>query len=49
MLIEHDMNFVMDICDEIIVLDHGEEIAVGKPSAIKKNKKVIKAYLGEWC
>lgn len=47
LLIEHDMNFVMGMSDKVIVLDHGEEIAEGKPSAVKKNKKVIKAYLGE--
>ncbi len=46
LLIEHDMGFVMDLCDEVVVLDHGEEIAVGKPAAIKKNKRVIQAYLG---
>jgi branched-chain amino acid transport system ATP-binding protein len=45
-LIEHDMSFVMDLCDEIVVLDHGVEIAIGPPSKIKKNKKVINAYLG---
>ena len=47
LLVEHDMNFVMGISDEIVVLDHGDEIAVGTPAKIKKNKKVIKAYLGE--
>ena len=47
LLIEHDMSFVMDLCDEIVVLDHGEEIAVGTPKQIQKNKKVINAYLGE--
>jgi ABC-type branched-subunit amino acid transport system ATPase component len=47
LLIEHDMGFVMDLCDEIVVLDHGDEIAIGTPAQIKKNRKVIKAYLGE--
>lgn len=47
LIIEHDMNFIMDMSDEVIVLDHGEEIATGKPSLIKKNKKVIEAYLGK--
>ena len=44
--IEHDMEFVMNLADTVIVLDYGEEIATGKPSMIKKNKKVIDAYLG---
>ena len=46
LLIEHNMNFVMDISDKVIVLDHGEEIAVGEPAIIRKNKKVLDAYLG---
>lgn len=45
--IEHDLKFVMDLADQVIVLDHGKQIAQGKPSQIKKNKKVLQAYLGE--
>lgn len=47
LLIEHDMRFVMGLCEKIVVLDHGEEIARGGPDEIKKNPKVIEAYLGE--
>lgn len=47
LLIEHDMKFVMGICEKIVVLDHGEEIAFGPPSEIRNNPKVIEAYLGE--
>tara|TARA_Y100000034_G_scaffold124249_1_gene172147 strand:- start:1064 stop:1804 length:741 start_codon:yes stop_codon:yes gene_type:complete len=47
LLIEHDMNFVMDIADNVYVLDHGKVIASGKPKQIQKNKKVLEAYLGE--
>lgn len=45
-LIEHHMRVVMQIADRIKVLDFGETIAEGPPEAIKKNTKVIAAYLG---
>lgn len=47
MLIEHDMNLVMNICEGICVLDHGKIIAKGSPEEIKSNPTVIEAYLGK--
>jgi branched-chain amino acid transport system ATP-binding protein len=47
LLIEHDMRFVMSLCERIVVLDHGEEIAAGPPDHIRNDPKVIAAYLGE--
>lgn len=47
LLVEHDMNLVMNISDEIVVINYGEKIAEGPPGSIKKNRGVIDAYLGE--
>ncbi|MEI6155076.1 MAG: hypothetical protein WCQ90_13425, partial [Deltaproteobacteria bacterium] len=46
-IIEHQMNLVMNISDRIVVMDFGEKIMEGIPSEVKRDKKVIKAYLGE--
>jgi ABC-type branched-subunit amino acid transport system ATPase component/ABC-type branched-subunit amino acid transport system permease subunit len=46
LLVEHDMGFVMDLADRVVVLDFGTRIAEGTPEAIKTNPDVIKAYLG---
>jgi len=46
LLVEHDMNFVMNVCDHIVVLDFGKKIAEGTPAEIRVNPLVISAYLG---
>jgi ABC-type branched-subunit amino acid transport system ATPase component len=46
LLVEHDMNFVMRMSDNIVVMDYGAKIAEGVPSEIQSNQKVIDVYLG---
>ncbi|NBP46670.1 MAG: ABC transporter ATP-binding protein, partial [Burkholderiaceae bacterium] len=46
LLIEHDVNLVMNICDHLTVLDYGKVIANGLPNEVRAHPEVIRAYLG---
>jgi ABC-type branched-subunit amino acid transport system ATPase component len=46
LIVEHDMQLVMRLCDPVIVLDQGAPIAFGPPAAIQTNARVLEAYLG---
>lgn len=46
MVIEHNMDFVMDLCHRIMVMVEGQVLAIGTPAEIRGNKAVLEAYLG---
>jgi branched-chain amino acid transport system ATP-binding protein len=45
-VVEHDMRTIMSLCDRLVVFNYGRKIAEGLPEQIKRNKEVVKAYLG---
>ncbi len=47
LMVEHVMKAIMDTCDRIVVLHHGEKIAEGRPEEIATNEAVVEVYLGE--
>lgn len=47
LLIEHDMNLVMQVCEKLLVLEYGALIASGPPDVVRRNPRVIEAYLGQ--
>ena len=46
LLIEHDMDLVMDICNPVIVMNHGRTLVEGTPQQVRSDARVIEAYLG---
>ena len=46
LIIEHDMDMVMNLCDPVIVMSEGQKLAEGTPDKIRKDERVLEAYLG---
>jgi branched-chain amino acid transport system ATP-binding protein len=46
LIVEHNMSVVMRLCEHVVVLDHGSTIAEGPPDAIRRDPRVLDAYLG---
>jgi len=46
LIVEHNMDFISNLCDHVIVLDQGKVLSQGKPDSVRKDPKVLEAYLG---
>ena len=46
LVVEHHMDLIMDVCDDILVLNFGRKIAEGPPQAVARDEAVLEAYLG---
>jgi ABC-type branched-subunit amino acid transport system ATPase component len=47
LVVEHNMEFVMNLCDRVMVMHRGTKIAEGAPEEVRKNPAVLEAYLGD--
>ena len=47
LLVEHNMDLIIEVCDRVVVLDFGKEIAHGTPEEIRRDARVLQAYMGE--
>jgi ABC-type branched-subunit amino acid transport system ATPase component len=47
LLVEHNMDLIIEVCDRVVVLDFGREIARGTPNEIRRDERVLRAYMGD--